>query len=372
VSAAVPAAGGSPATGSTIKVGVISSDSGPAGTVNDIPVTIARWQTYTNAHGGINGHPVDLIEMNDQTNPAIALQDAQTLLNDHVIAIMDNSYVSASYAKLVDAAHVPVLSLNGANSNHIYETDPNYFANMQTPPTGTSWHIAKQLALAGVKKAAVLYCGEVAACAGVPAEVKKVAPSLGFQVVFTGAYTAAQPNYTALCLAAKSAGADGLFTVGPDPAANLRVYTDCAQQGYHPIVVGAAQTLPATVYTGESQLSPVYMGTGMLNPELHLPANAVFHSVMDSYLPSAVSPSLVAGAWDGLEMLKAALPNVGANPTSQDVYNGLYSFHDETLGGFGPPLTFKKGSPTIVYCTFQVEINHGALTTPHGSGAICP
>ena len=45
-------------------------------------------------------------------------------------------------------------------------------------------------------------------------------------------------------------------------------------------------------------------------------------------------------SWTGLKMLQKALTNVSDTPTAQDVYNGLYAMHSETLGGLAAtPLT---------------------------------
>ena len=59
-SSATAAASAAP-TGAPLVIGVISSDSGYGGNNPDVPTTAAAWETYVNAHGGIAGHPVQVI-----------------------------------------------------------------------------------------------------------------------------------------------------------------------------------------------------------------------------------------------------------------------------------------------------------------------
>src|SRR5262245_5437801 len=81
-SATTGAAGSSAAlTKAPIVVGVIADESqGPTGLASqDVPKTMAAWQKYINAHGGINGHPVKYINKDDAADPAKAAAAVQSL-----------------------------------------------------------------------------------------------------------------------------------------------------------------------------------------------------------------------------------------------------------------------------------------------------
>ncbi len=76
----------------------------------------------------------------------------------------------------------------------------------------------------------------------------------------------------------------------------------------------------------------------------------------------------------GLLLAKAVeAGNAGKNGpiTSAEIYKGLYSLHNETLGGMAPPLTFKKGSPTRVHCWFWIKAVGDKFTTPYGLKPFC-
>ena len=60
-----------------------------------------------------------------------------------------------------------------------------------------------------------------------------------------------------------------------------------------------------------------------------------------------------------------------AHPTAQGVLDGLYSLHNETLGGLAPPLTFVKGKANPVNCTFLYGVKKGKYFASHGSRVFC-
>lgn len=62
---------------------------------------------FMNAHGGIGGHPVDVISCNDQNNPNLDAQCAQQAVSDHVVAVV------GSFALADGSSIAPVLQQAG-------------------------------------------------------------------------------------------------------------------------------------------------------------------------------------------------------------------------------------------------------------------
>src|SRR6202011_2534100 len=92
--------------GKTIVVGTICSCSGPQASVfGSIQKVAQAWASSVNASGGINGHAVKMITMDDGQNPAQSLQDAKALVEqDHVIPIVgETSLVDQAWASYVQA-----------------------------------------------------------------------------------------------------------------------------------------------------------------------------------------------------------------------------------------------------------------------------
>jgi len=375
--ASAAAAGTSSATGAAsapqgapLVIGVISSDSGYGGTNSDVPTTAADWQTYVNAHGGIAGHPVQVIVENDADNAATALQDAQDLIqNKHAIAIGDSSLTNSAFEKYVDAAKVPVISLNEGDASTQYFTDPNFFTDEATVPAGI-WAQSKLAKLSGATKYGFLYCAEDPNCASAVPLTKADAASVGIKLAYQASFSSSAPSYTAQCLAAQQAGVQALFVAGANQSANQRVLDNCASQHYQPAAIAAVGTL-GNAAAKDSEIPVEWGYTGTLPWFVKNSATATFDQVMGSYLPNAISPPLVMGTWTGLQLFAAAAANVGANPTAADIYTGLYALKGNDLGGLTAPLSFKKGVPNQDNCFFVYEIKNGAYTTPEGTTPVC-
>ena len=77
-------------SGAPIVVGNVSNLTNvQAGIQPDDSATPNAWVKWTNAHGGINGHPVKLVQLDDGADPGKALADVQQLVQqDHVVALV--------------------------------------------------------------------------------------------------------------------------------------------------------------------------------------------------------------------------------------------------------------------------------------------
>src|ERR1700719_4385574 len=76
-------------TGSTIKVGLIASLTGPQASSSNQGLTVApAWADWMNANGGIAGHPVRVCVDDDKNDPATAQADEQDLASKGVVAII--------------------------------------------------------------------------------------------------------------------------------------------------------------------------------------------------------------------------------------------------------------------------------------------
>ena len=297
-SATTAAAGSSAAlTKAPIVVGVIADESTSATGLasQDVPKTMAAWQNYVNAHGGINGPPVKYINKDDAEDPAKASAALQTLIASHVVAIMDYSSINSTWATAAANAHIPVLSLNESASGDTYEANPDFFGN-GTTVLGILWGHTAMAARAGGKVFGGVYCTEVPQCKTAVAIWKADAPKVGMKFGVAIGAASQSPNYTAQCLALKEAGVDAVFPiVSPTQEAD-----DCARQGYHPIYIGSQGTL-LYKYAKDPNLNGAYQNqTGFPWMLYTTPALQEFHAALDPVLASADNPAGVAASWTGL------------------------------------------------------------------------
>jgi branched-chain amino acid transport system substrate-binding protein len=369
IPSAGPAGAASGATGSPLHIGVITDSQTPcvlAGALNVVENSLNTWRKYVNSQGGIAGHPVDFTILNTGCNPGVAVSDAKQLVSDHVIAIIDNSSLDNDYASVVDAAKIPVICGQSSGSGIYCSSDANFF------PTGTTEIPGAYLLMVAAKKAGAdhfgfLYCTEVSTCGAAVPFLASVAKEVGLKYNAFGASETA-PSYTAQCLAMQTAGVKALFVGGPP---TLTVAQDCTSQHYNPTYIAAGATWSAK-YLNEPSLKNATGDTGDVPWTLdNTPVTKTFQKVEGHILASSGYPYEVSGSYAAGLLLQTALAHLPANPTSQDVTDGLYAVSGTTLGGFSPPLDFVQGKATTVGCGFIVGIKNGRWSAPFGGKYFC-
>ena len=168
---------------------------------------IAAWTKWVNAHGGVDGHPVQFVADTEPGNVAVAVTDAQKLIAEGVVAIIDGDGNDSAWASIAEKAGVPVFS---STDTLAFGSSDDLFGPPQSPVTSPDelMAIAKKT---GATKLALLYCTEYSQCAQAVPFYQSVAKKFGVDLVYNAAVSGSAPNYLAQCLAAKSAGATGLF-----------------------------------------------------------------------------------------------------------------------------------------------------------------
>jgi branched-chain amino acid transport system substrate-binding protein len=362
-----PASSSSPSTsakGTPYAVGLIATLSGPlSGDFGGQSVGIDAWEKWTNAHGGVDGHPVKAYVMDDQSSPSAALQDVKTLISqDHVLAILGVSDEGPAWAPYAAQHGVPII---GGNTS--IAPIPDWY------PTGDvnlTYGAVAAAHKAGAKGIADVYCSEAALCAASVPVIAHDAKTLGMTEPYATGVALDQPGYTATCLAARQHGADALLEE-VDLTTITTLAGDCAQQNYKPLYIGLA------VEAGRPYLQGMPSGTTMAVAENVFPwfahsspATERYWQALETYEPGVFKsnnfgPSL-AMAWASGEMFAAAAAHLGAHPTPAAVKAGLYSLKNETLGGLIPPTTYTPGKASVGSGYFIAVLKNGNYTAPYG------
>lgn len=369
--------GGSAPTGSAIKIGSIGVFSGATGTgPTDQPAASAlqAWVSYTNAHGGINGHPVQVIIKDDAGVPAASLAAAKDLIqNQHVVAIVgqNESGLEDVWAPYAASQKVPVIGgpANGAS----WLSNPNMFPTAPTfiaASTGLA-NLAKQ---AGKKNFSAVYCAELPACAEIGVVYKGITAQLGLTLAGAVPVAASASNYTAQCLQLKSKNADSVF-LGSSIEVALRFLQSCKAQSFSPTPIDdprnwSTAQLKNPVWNGAilSSEGPLWFGAD--------PAIQTYLAAMKQYQPNIDANSNGPLGWAAGTVFGAAAKagsTASADVTAADVTKGLYTLGpDYTAGGLMVPTTYTAGKPaTQKACAWYTKVVNGAYTTPLGTSAIC-
>jgi branched-chain amino acid transport system substrate-binding protein len=343
-------------TGEPIVVGNMCSCSGPDAASSALTGdTMDIWAKWTNAHGGINGHPVKVMHWDDGGDPTKALKGAKQLVeNDHVIAIVgQQSNQTGAFAKYIQGKGVPVIG--GGPYDVAMMTNPDFFPSGGTL-VAANYGLMAEATKQGKRKLSLMVCAEAPICGLYIDAFGKLAKSFGGSMVYSAKIAASQPNFTANCVASKQAGADALFVESFSPVI-ARVHKDCAAQGHTPAQYGIAATVDLT-----STRPSTVIQYNLSLADRKTPAGKALQDAIDQYGAKdfrsrpAYTANIVQ-AWAGGELFRAAAEagKLTATATPDDVKTGLYALKDETVGGAAPPLNFVRGKPTVISCWFTEQ-----------------
>jgi branched-chain amino acid transport system substrate-binding protein len=386
------AAGGSSATGSTIVIGQMTTGATSASpTTTNVPQEVLKaWVDWTNSHGGLSGHPVKLIAMADTAQPGLSESDLQTMINDHVVALVgvDEPATDSSWKSIIDKNNIPVIG-GVAYDAPVWSVDPHFYPTgpqVSQDFWGAIW-VAKNLG--HIQKAGIINPNNGAVSRAGAALAVAAAKDQGVNVVASLLANGTALNYDAECLTIKNNGGQAII----DGGMPLTVLTaSCARQGFHPVIsfIDSFGISPSLAASDAKDLNGIFSDLTGFPVVQEFPQTATFFQALGQYYPSLVSgnrelletavdggTSNAALAWDGGVALAKAVANAGvaasAPVTSADIIRGLSMFHGETLGGIVAPLTYGNGTvPNIgAPCTFAEEILNGKLIAPRGLQYAC-
>jgi branched-chain amino acid transport system substrate-binding protein len=361
---------------SVIQIGMVADLTGAiSATFGGWEQVINVWVKYTNAHGGIDGHPVQVTTIDSQSNGANALTATRQLVeSDHVAAVIPAITSPAAISSYIESKKFP--AVGGLGSDVTY-TENQYLFAASTTGDNLSKGIILAGVKAGVKKVGVFYCSESPACSQTLPTIMTAAKDTGATYVFDAEVSGSQPSYAAPCLAAQSKGVNMAFlNVAPQGA--IRVAEGCASQGYKPQYVTSSQ-----VYIPDFLTTPALNKTliGAANPAYvaNTPGMIAYRAAIKKYDPAFMKSQYwgqtPVQAWASAQLIKAAIIASNPSPTaavnSADVLKGLYSLRNTTLGGVTPPLTFTKGTPHSVNCSYEAQVLNGKLVVTNPA-PVCP
>ncbi|MFI5953210.1 ABC transporter substrate-binding protein [Cryptosporangium sp. NPDC051539] len=353
-------------TGTPLVIGVIGSLTGPQASSSSQGDTVApAWAEWFNAAGGINGHPIKIVSVDDGGDPAKAQAAAAKLIDqENVLAIVVGSdNLAPAYGSAVRAKGVPLIS-GSANTGDWYK-ETGMFPTVTDVVSGkyTQLLVAKNFGKA--KKYGELYCAEIAACASTVGMQKANAEKLGMEYTALPISSTAT-SYTAQCLQLQQKGVDYVqLNLSTAPA--IKLIQDCQAQSYNPTWGSSANALSKQM----AELKNVTIwGPAYAFPSVaDLAPAKVFRDAMLNYAKDDNWHEGTAGlTWSGLEVLRKALADVGPNPTRKDVMDALYQVKNEDLDGLlANKITFTAGQPTAPLshpCAFVLKVADGKTTSP--------
>jgi branched-chain amino acid transport system substrate-binding protein len=373
---AAPATATCTTPGSTITIGSVGEQSGLVGASVYAGVqAVQAWVTATNAVGGLDCHPVRYVVLDDGGDPSRNQTLTQQLVEqDHAIALV---YVDAPFAgqasvNYLTAKHIPVIG--SETGEDWFYSHPYYFPQVSSGAQVLEAAIAAAAEVGipeGKTKLATFSCVEASICSQLYALGPTWAPKFGLKLVYRGQGSIAEPDYTAGCQAAQQAGAQILY-IGLDASSLIRMMRSCVSINYRPMFLTASSSAGTAVLAQDGSDGMV---VGMTALPFMVTSNAgvvEFQNTLARYAPG-VPPSVPAiTGWIAAKLFELAVEDGHAEPSSQEVLNGLWAIHGNTLGGLTGPLDFAEGqNPPRTLCYWVMEVEHQQFVSPNGSAGKC-
>jgi branched-chain amino acid transport system substrate-binding protein len=362
----VLAACGSSSSSPTTTAGTTGSTSGSSGHGNGAPIKIALIASLTgadaaqngdsaigftarvdaqNALGGVNGHKIDPIIIDDQTSPTQVVTAVQQAISDGVTGIVSNTPLMFEAAKYAQQAGIPVTG--GAFDGSEWGTQPNTNmfpsdtenTNPESPWSTSYGDFFKKYGgtvvgtygygISPSSTHATYASAKSSLAAGLKVGVMDVSVQFGSESFGTEA------------LAAKSANVNA-FTSQMDVNSNIALLSAMKQDGLTPKVTtfatGYQDSLPGSNVW--STVQGVYFGASIRPWNIPLNAGTTAEkAALTKYgkFTSSMFPDLGQNeSYLGADLMILGLSKAGANPTPASVITALRNTTDYNANGLLP------------------------------------
>jgi branched-chain amino acid transport system substrate-binding protein len=334
-------------TGTPYVFGTDSTDSSQTLSLASSADGFQAWANYTNAHGGILGHPVKIVRCNDQNSPDGNSTCARQLIdNNSVLAVAgsESAMVASAGEPLFAAAGLPYVCGNplappefqGATALCITGGPAAEYAALVDYLVGTR-HVKNIAAVyidTTVGKQTTAFLSGIARAAGATVSPIPVQPAAAD---YTPAVTQAQATHP------------DVYLIGIDPASTARFFQSATQAGVSvPMAtVGTAVTPSVIQAAGQYGGSFLYtQAAQILNASDPTIAPYLAQMKTDGY-SSGIGNASVASWMTGL-VLKGAIEHLGAGNVSRSSLNELFQHGSITNVPLLPsPLTLANAPKTF-------------------------
>ena len=347
-----------------LKIGFILDKSGPNGPgQGDVASAVAQaWEKYTNSHGGVGGHPVNIDIKDDAGNPANGQATAAAMVADKstVAVLLLDAASESTYAKTLSDAGLPVVGGLGYHPD-LWGVLPNVFGITTTYPSVVNMQ-AQAAKDAGAKKVSSAICAEIDTCASAVPILQTAVKKAGLTYGGTVKIAASASDFTAECLQFVNDHTD-FIQLSASASVGIRVYNDCVQQGFNGFLGASGGSVVSTLYG-----APNIKLAGGINAFpwwTDDPPVKQFRAVMDAGGVTAKVYGAPTGTatYASLELFKKTMEKASlpASPTRADVLAAYRTISGETLDGLLPqPISFTSGkSPAQIPCFWLYTYENG-------------
>jgi branched-chain amino acid transport system substrate-binding protein len=326
-------------TPTTITIGDIATVTGTQpGVFQGANDGMDAWAAYINAAGGIAGHQVKVVHVDD-ANDCNTYKASLNQLVSTVFAAVGTFSVQDTCATDILKAHPDFPYIPGAALAPTLYSLPNVYAPNPGPigVSTTIYNYVKSKYPNDITHAATLELGN-------PILIKNAAESVGYKFVYDRVYPTTETSFLSDILRMKAAGVKIVDMTYSDVNYPINFLKEAAQQNFHPILIDVAvyDSSALKLLGNPSLASNLYVPVSSalwLNCTdcATVPAVNTFNTWMGRARPNANLTLYAVDAWAAGELFLEGLHNAGSQMTQTSLITGLSQIHSFDASGLTPP-----------------------------------
>lgn len=329
-------------------IGLTGGMTGPAaGTYGPAVEGLRLYVDKLNVSGGVNGHKIQLILLDDSSEPSKAAANVKKLVSQDNVSLLVNVSLSSTYAPMLAETHsaqVPVLYMGAVCPKEVLPPTPD---PLQFCSTGFAQGYDSRAALAYIKEVAKGPVNLGLAAMAIPvsrAEIDSAesqTAALGFKSVAKEIIPPPTPDYTPFASKIKDAGANWVFSWAPW-VTQIRTFEALRRLDWQ------GDYLTIAHLEAEDELSRVkdpkfyVMGANSMFVE-GLPVHKEITEATKAGNSKYPATKMTEG-WLGGLVIEAALKKVGWPATPEKVSAALTELTVDTKGLRGGPMVWTKSN----------------------------
>jgi branched-chain amino acid transport system substrate-binding protein len=300
-------------------IGATVSESGPGASLGRPEADSMQMAVdEINKAGGVNGHPLQITILDDESNATTAVNNVRKLLDQHPVAILGSSLTQTSLAMvpLATQAQIPMISF--ASSAQVIQpvSERKWIFKMPITDFHTAQTMQEYMKKHGWTKVAVIYRNDDYGKTGL-SHFADAGRKAGFEVVDAEAIDARASDATTQLTHIKAANPQAVVAWTTLPSANVII------KGYrelnlpYPLLYSDGAATGVFLQQAGAALNGAYIASTKINVPDTVPANDPQKKVLDRYIPAFVknypkdAPVSIFGGfgYDGVYVLAEALKN---------------------------------------------------------------
>lgn len=300
-------------------IGATVSESGPGSSLGRPEADSMQMAVdEINKAGGVNGHPLQITILDDESNATTAVNNVRKLLDQHPVALLGSSLTQTSLAMvpLATQAQIPMISFGSSAQIIQPVAERKWIFKMPITDFHTAQTMQEYMKKKGWTKVGVIYRNDDYGKTGL-SHFQDAGKKAGFEVVDAEPIAANASDATTQLTHLKAANPQAIvaWTTLPSAGVIIKGYRELGLS--YPLLYSDGAATGVFLQQAGTALNGTYIASTKINVADTLPKNDPQRKILDHYIaaftqqyPKDAPVSIFGGfGYDGVYVLAEALKN---------------------------------------------------------------